>query len=105
LKDTKETIEEKQRAEAEARFQQAGEEGEKNNGKRRTALDNPRICLFSNKEFDGIKKCLDHMRVNHSFVLLDIDCLVDLRGLLGYLAQRIQLGHLCLFCSKQFKDA
>jgi pre-60S factor REI1 len=44
------------------------------------------------------------MRVKHSFILLDVDCLVDLKGLLGYIAQRIQLGNLCLLCSKQFKD-
>lgn len=44
------------------------------------------------------------MRLQHNFTILDIDCLVDLKGLLTYMAQRIQLGKLCLFCSKQFKD-
>ena len=105
LKDNKETIEEKQRAEADARFAEAGEEGAEKQGKKRTALDSARCCLFCDKEFGGVKECLDHMRLRHSFVLLDIDCLVDLRGLLGYMAQRIQLGHLCLFCGKQFRDA
>lgn len=70
---------------------------------RPTALESNRICLFSNKEFDGVKKCLDHMRLAHSFVIPDIDCLVDLKGLLNYLAQRIQLGNLCLYCSKEFR--
>ena len=70
-----------------------------------TALDNLRCCLFSNKEFDGIKKCLDHMRREYSFTILDIDCLVDLKGLLTYLAARIHEGHLCLHCSKQFSSA
>jgi len=65
-----------------------------------TAVDNLRVCLFSNKECGGIKKCLDHMRRNYNFTILDIDCLVDSRGLLTYLAARIHEGHLCLFCSK-----
>jgi hypothetical protein len=69
-----------------------------------TSLESLRICLFCNKQCDGIKKCLDHMRLRHGFILLDVDCLVDLKGLLHYMAQRIQLGNLCLHCSKQFKD-
>lgn len=71
---------------------------------RPTALESPRICLFSNQEFDGVKKCLDHMRLKHNFIIPDIDCLVDLKGLLNYVAQRIQLGCLCLYCSKEFKS-
>jgi len=45
------------------------------------------------------------MRRKYSFTILDIDCLVDLKGLLTYLAARIHEGHLCLYCSKQFRDA
>lgn len=71
---------------------------------RETALENPRRCLFCNKQCAGIKKCLDHMRIMHSFVILDVDCLVDLKGLQEYLAERIHIGNLCLFCSKTFKD-
>ena len=70
-----------------------------------TALESLRCCLFCNEEHDGVKKCLDHMRVKHSFTILDIDCLVDLKGLLTYMAQRIHIGYLCLFCSKQFSDS
>lgn len=53
---------------------------------RPTALESPRICLFSNQEFDGVKKCLDHMRLKYNFIIPDIDCLVDLKGFLGYIA-------------------
>jgi len=72
---------------------------------RLTAVESLRCCLFCNKECDGLKKCIDHMRVKHSFTILDVDCLVDLKGLLSYMAQRIQLGSLCLFCSKQFSGS
>lgn len=71
---------------------------------RETALENPRRCLFCNKLCGGIKKCLDHMRIQHSFVILDVDCLVDLKGLQEYLAERIHIGNMCLFCSKTFRD-
>jgi len=52
----------------------------------KTTLDSLRICLFCNKESDGVKKNIDHMRIKHSFTILDIDCLVDLKGLLTYMA-------------------
>eukprot|EP00349_Pseudokeronopsis_sp_Brazil_P009163 CAMPEP_0202956298 /NCGR_PEP_ID=MMETSP1396-20130829/800_1 /ASSEMBLY_ACC=CAM_ASM_000872 /TAXON_ID= /ORGANISM="Pseudokeronopsis sp., Strain Brazil" /LENGTH=168 /DNA_ID=CAMNT_0049673235 /DNA_START=251 /DNA_END=758 /DNA_ORIENTATION=+ len=51
-----------------------------------TALSSLRICLFCNKDHDGVKKCLDHMSYAHSFFILDIDCLINLKGLLSYLA-------------------
>lgn len=72
---------------------------------RKTALESVRCCLFCNEDCKGVKRCLDHMREKHSFVILDVDCLVDLKGLLRYMAQRIHIGYLCLFCSKQFSDA
>jgi len=72
---------------------------------RMTALENLRCCLFCNQECGGIKKCIDHMRKQHSFTILDIDCLTDLKGLLTYLAARIHEGYLCLHCSKQHRDA
>ena len=44
------------------------------------------------------------MRKEHSFTILDIDCLIDLKGLLTYMAERIHLGAICLYCNKQFAD-
>jgi pre-60S factor REI1 len=71
----------------------------------KTSLDSLRICLFCNKELSGVKKCLDHMRLKHSFYVLDVDCVTSLKGLLTYIAERIQLGYLCLFCSKMFRNS
>jgi len=61
-----------------------------------TTLESLRICLFCNKESDGVKKNLDHMHNRHNFFILDIDCLTNLKGLLSYIAERIHLGSLCL---------
>jgi pre-60S factor REI1 len=70
----------------------------------RTSLDSLRICLFCNKEHEGLKKNLDHMMLAHSFFVPDIDCVINLKGLLGYIAERTHLGYLCLGCSKQFSN-
>jgi hypothetical protein len=39
------------------------------------------------------------MRTAHNYVILDIGCLINLKGILAYTAERIQLGKLCLCCS------
>ena len=62
----------------------------------KTAVKSLRICLFCNQESEGVKKNLDHMRTVHSFFILDVDCLINLKGLLSYIAERIHLGALCL---------
>ena len=55
----------------------------------KTTLDSFRVCLFCNKESEGVKKNLDHMRQEHSFFVLDVDCVITLKGLLTYIAERI----------------
>lgn len=71
----------------------------------KTTLESLRICLFCNVESDGVKKNLDHMRFRHNFTILDIECLTNLKGILAYIAERIQLGKLCLSCDRQFRSA
>ena len=44
------------------------------------------------------------MRIKHSFYILDIDCLISLKALLYYLAEKVQVGHMCLFCNKNFSS-
>lgn len=56
---------------------------------RRTALDSLRICLFCDHASDGVKMNLDHMRKKHSFFVMDIDCLISLKSLMYYLAEKI----------------
>ena len=64
-------------------------EASKSSIPQKTTLESLRICLFCNKESDGVKKNLDHMRMKHNFTILDIECLINLKGLLAYLAERI----------------
>lgn len=72
---------------------------------RKTTMDSLRICLFCNESSQGVKKNLDHMRNEHSFYVLDIDCLISLKALLHYLAEKVHTGHCCINCNKQFVDA
>lgn len=55
----------------------------------KTTLESLRICLFCNEECAGVKRNLDHMRLKHNFHILDIECLVNLKGLLAYIAERV----------------
>ena len=55
----------------------------------KTTLESLRICLFSNYESAGVKKNLDRMRYKYNFHILDIECLINLKGLLAYIAERI----------------
>ena len=61
----------------------------KSSTNQRTTLESLRICLFCNEETSGVKKNLDHMRLKHSFLIMDIECLINLKGLLAYIAERI----------------
>ena len=70
-----------------------------------TTMDSLRISLFDNHKSDGIKKNLDYMRKKFSFFILDIDCLISLKALLFYLAEKIHVNHMCIYCHKQFKSA
>ena len=71
---------------------------------RKTSMDSLRICMFCNQQSEGVKKNMDHMRINHSFFILDIDWLISLKALLHYLAEKIHVGHNCIYCTKNFKD-
>jgi pre-60S factor REI1 len=72
---------------------------------KKTAIDSLKICLFCNHELAGVKQCIEHMSLVHSFFILDLDCVINFKGLLSYMAERVHLGYLCLFCSHMFKDA
>lgn len=65
---------------------------------RLTSLD----CLFSDDKFDTVENNVRHMEQNYSFYIPDRDCIEDLSGLMQYLADKVSIGHTCLFCNKSF---
>lgn len=42
---------------------------------------------------------MTHMTTTHSLFIPDIEYLVDLRGLIRYLGEKITVGNVCLFCN------
>jgi pre-60S factor REI1 len=48
------------------------------------------LCTISN---------MLHMKKQHSLFIPDIDYLVNLRGLIRYLGEKISVGNICLYCN------
>lgn len=62
------------------------------------------ICLFCPKSSDSLLLNIKHMSDIHSFFIPDIEYLVDLKGLLIYLGEKICQGFMCLWCNDSGKN-
>ncbi|KAJ3398736.1 hypothetical protein HDU80_008627 [Chytriomyces hyalinus] len=67
--------------------------------------ESPRLattdCIFCPAaQFESVESALHHMSVQHSFMIPDIEYLVDLEGLLEHLGQKVSLGNVCLSCNE-----
>nr|CCA17466.1 conserved hypothetical protein [Albugo laibachii Nc14] len=56
-------------------------------------------CIFCNFQGAHLEDNLKHMLEEHGFFIPDQECVVDLEGLLRYLAQKVKCGHVCLYCN------
>lgn len=59
------------------------------------------FCLFPSKDLDDN---VEHMCRVHGFFLPDSEYLVDQRGLISYLADKIEHDYLCLYCNGRGKE-
>ena len=59
---------------------------------------NPMECLFCNVKSASLDSNMMHMSQAHSFFIPDIEYLIDLESLLGYLSIIVSVLHECLFC-------
>ncbi|KAI9497903.1 C2H2 type zinc-finger-domain-containing protein [Zychaea mexicana] len=67
-------------------------------------FDPLRICLFCllpSNDFDGN---IGHMATTHGFFLPDLEYLHDRKGLVGYLADKVEHEHMCLYCNGRGKE-
>lgn len=62
------------------------------------------MCLFCSHNGKSFEGNIDHMTKHHSFFIPDIEYIVDLRGLIKYLGEKIAIGHVCLYCNGKGKD-
>ncbi|AMD19291.1 HBR390Cp [Eremothecium sinecaudum] len=59
-------------------------------------------CIFCPKRsFATFEENLEHMFKNHGFYIPEAKYLVDKRGLVKYLSEKVGLGNVCLCCSYQ----
>lgn len=56
-------------------------------------------CLFCPHKSETFDENMAHMTSTHSLFIPDIEFLVDLRGLIRYLGEKISVGNVCIFCN------
>ncbi|KAI7854804.1 C2H2 type zinc-finger-domain-containing protein [Circinella umbellata] len=61
-------------------------------------------CLFCNNKADSFEDNMSHMTLVHSFFIPDIEYLVDLKGLVKYLGEKISVGNTCLHCNGKGRE-
>ncbi|KAI9277207.1 C2H2 type zinc-finger-domain-containing protein [Phascolomyces articulosus] len=61
-------------------------------------------CLFCNNKAESFEDNMSHMTVVHSFFIPDIEYLVDLKGLIKYLGEKISVGNTCLHCNGKGRE-
>ena len=60
----------------------------------------PRDCLFCPSEgFGNVEETLMHMATQHCFFVPDAEFLSDPEGLVQYLADKIAVANVCIFCN------
>lgn len=58
-------------------------------------------CLFCSHHSRSLIKNLHHMTTVHSFFIPDIEFLIDLKGLIQYLGEKVGAGNVCLWCNEK----
>ncbi|KAK3264652.1 hypothetical protein CYMTET_26620 [Cymbomonas tetramitiformis] len=61
-------------------------------------------CLFSKTHCETPEAALEHMGNKFGFFLPDKEYVADMKKMMKYLAAKIQLGSMCLYCEREFKD-
>lgn len=59
-------------------------------------------CLFCPYTNEDLAEIVQHMTSEHSFFIPDIEYLVDLKGLLLHLGEKLCRWHICLWCEKAY---
>jgi len=61
--------------------------------------------MFCLEKLPGLKEKLEHMKIEHGFFIREVDCVVDMKGLLSSLNSIITHNLGCLYCFMEFKSA
>lgn len=60
-------------------------------------------CLFCPQSSDDLELNLKHMSLVHGFFLPDLQYLVDIKGLILHLCEKVGVGNMCLYCNEKGK--
>lgn len=60
-------------------------------------------CLFCPQSSEDLESNLKHMSLIHGFFIPDLDYLVDIKGLISHLCEKVGVGNLCLYCNEKGK--
>ena len=60
-------------------------------------------CLFCPQSSDDLESNLKHMSLVHGFFIPDLDYIVDVKGLVSHLCEKVGVGNMCLFCNEKGK--
>lgn len=60
-------------------------------------------CLFCDTHNESLETNLKHMSIAHSFFIPDLEYCTDIEGLVGYLAEKVGLSFICLWCNEKGK--
>ncbi|XP_059914661.1 cytoplasmic 60S subunit biogenesis factor ZNF622 [Gadus macrocephalus] len=58
-------------------------------------------CLFCPHHSRSLLRNVAHMTREHSFFIPDLEFLVDLKGLVQYLGEKVGAGNVCLWCNEK----
>ena len=61
-------------------------------------------CLFCPHHSVNLEENLKHMTRSHSFFIPDLEYVVDLKGLVTYLCEKVGMGNMCLYCNDKGKS-
>lgn len=62
----------------------------------------PLQSLFDNHTSSSIEENIKYMYEKYGFFVPDKEFLIDSEGLIGYCAEKVKLGHICLYCQHIF---
>jgi len=61
-------------------------------------------CLFCDFKGTTFEEKMEHMTIEHSFFIPDLEFVVDLKGFVNYLAEKVAIGNTCIYCKKAFNN-
>ena len=60
-------------------------------------------CLFCPHDSVDLESSLKHMGRSHGFMIPDLDYLINVKGLMSLLCEKVGVGNMCLYCNTKGK--